>query len=158
MLPVERLKDLFENTNMRTVEICEVLRREFSLSHSQSKDLLLITYSNSIRKARGSKLRSTLLTGTKLGEEHHNWKGGSRIDSGYVICTKPIWYTGKAPNGEVALHILTYCENHGLTEIPKGYDVHHKDFDKLNNAPENLELLTRSEHMRLHRLKSKGGI
>jgi len=29
-------------------------------------------------------------------------------------------------------------------------NVHHKDFDKFNNNPDNLELLTRAEHCRLH--------
>lgn len=30
------------------------------------------------------------------------------------------------------------------------YDVHHKDFNRLNNNVSNLEILTRSEHMKLH--------
>jgi hypothetical protein len=35
-------------------------------------------------------------------------------------------------------------------EIPKGYAVHHKDRNKLNNAISNLELLTKNEHSSLH--------
>jgi hypothetical protein len=35
-------------------------------------------------------------------------------------------------------------------EIPAGRDVHHKDDDYDNNAIENLELLTRSEHAKHH--------
>lgn len=34
--------------------------------------------------------------------------------------------------------------------LEKNEVVHHKDGDKSNNSPENLELLTRSEHTRLH--------
>lgn len=34
--------------------------------------------------------------------------------------------------------------------IPKGYEVHHKDFDKSNNDISNLQLLTRAEHRKLH--------
>jgi len=35
-------------------------------------------------------------------------------------------------------------------EIPNGYQVHHKDFDKSNNELENLILLSASDHMKLH--------
>ena len=42
--------------------------------------------------------------------------------------------------------------------IPKGYNLHHIDGDKLNNKLENLKLLTISEHHKLHTPKrnSKG--
>lgn len=30
------------------------------------------------------------------------------------------------------------------------YDVHHKDFNRLNNSIDNLQILTRSDHMKLH--------
>ena len=35
------------------------------------------------------------------------------------------------------------------------YDVHHKDRNKLNNDPSNLQILTRSEHKKLHIKKNK---
>ena len=34
--------------------------------------------------------------------------------------------------------------------IPKGWHVHHKDHDKANNQPENLELTTKHEHLVHH--------
>jgi hypothetical protein len=34
--------------------------------------------------------------------------------------------------------------------VPKGYCVHHKDHNKLNDRLDNLELMTKSEHMRHH--------
>lgn len=34
--------------------------------------------------------------------------------------------------------------------IPKGYDVHHKDGNKLNNAITNLECLSHSAHLSMH--------
>lgn len=39
---------------------------------------------------------------------------------------------------------------YSLVSIPKGYHVHHKDFNPLNNNLDNLELLTNSDHMKLH--------
>lgn len=38
--------------------------------------------------------------------------------------------------------------------IPEGHIVHHKDLNKLNNDIDNLQLMTRSEHIRLHNLLS----
>ena len=35
-------------------------------------------------------------------------------------------------------------------EIPKGFIVHHKDGNKTNNCILNLQLMSLSEHMRLH--------
>jgi hypothetical protein len=35
-------------------------------------------------------------------------------------------------------------------EIPEGFDVHHKDGNKLNNAIENLECISHSEHLSKH--------
>lgn len=40
-------------------------------------------------------------------------------------------------------------------EIPLGFDVHHIDFNKDNNAIENLQLLTEEEHKKLHGLNEK---
>ena len=35
-------------------------------------------------------------------------------------------------------------------EIPKDYDIHHSDFNPKNNNLQNLELLTKSEHRKIH--------
>ena len=45
-------------------------------------------------------------------------------------------------------HRLVWHENFG--EIPEGKVVHHINGNKLDNRIENLELLTRSEHMKKH--------
>lgn len=48
----------------------------------------------------------------------------------------------------VRLHRVVWSHFNG--EIPEGYHVHHKDHDKANNSPENLELVHGSEHMSHH--------
>lgn len=48
-----------------------------------------------------------------------------------------------------ALHIYMWEKAHGM-KVPAGYDVHHKDFNKDNNAPSNLVALTPQEHHRIH--------
>lgn len=47
------------------------------------------------------------------------------------------------------LHRKIWEDFHGK-KVPKGYVVHHKDHNKLNNKIENLELMSRSEHQRHH--------
>lgn len=44
-----------------------------------------------------------------------------------------------------SIHVLVY-ENF-IGKIPKGYDVHHKNGNKQDNRLENLELLTKKEHV-----------
>ena len=46
------------------------------------------------------------------------------------------------------LHQLVWREFNG--EIPKGYDIHHINFNPSDNRPENLVLLSHSEHRKLH--------
>lgn len=48
----------------------------------------------------------------------------------------------------VRLHRVVWQHFNG--EIPDGYHIHHKDHDKSNNKPENLELVHGSEHLSAH--------
>lgn len=45
-------------------------------------------------------------------------------------------------------HRVVYEQHHG--PIPAGWVVHHKDEDKGNNDPANLEAMPRGQHQRLH--------
>ena len=42
-----------------------------------------------------------------------------------------------------------YRHTHG--PIPKGHVIHHRDHDSLNDTPDNLQRLTRAEHLNVHR-------
>ena len=52
-------------------------------------------------------------------------------------------------NGDKRLHRVVYEDHHG--PIPEGHHIHHKDHDRHNNAIENLELMTASDHLSYHR-------
>ena len=70
--------------------------------------------------------------------------GNAKVDNhGYYQITSAKY--GK--NGE-RLHRVIFEDFYG--EIPKGYVIHHKDGDKLNNCIMNLQLLSDSEHKSLH--------
>jgi hypothetical protein len=55
-------------------------------------------------------------------------------------------------------HILSYKKKCGIKEIPKGFHVHHIDQDPENNNWDNLVLLHKSEHKRLHKMHKETGI
>lgn len=46
------------------------------------------------------------------------------------------------------LHRAVWEYHYG--DIPEGYEVHHKDEDKTNNSPSNLQILTSAEHGAAH--------
>ena len=58
------------------------------------------------------------------------------------------WRHGKGDTCPVALHRQIWIDLKG--DIPKGYIVHHKDEDPLNNKIDNLELLSHSAHAGHH--------
>lgn len=50
---------------------------------------------------------------------------------------------------ETYVHRLVYLIEHGELP-PKGWHIHHKDGNKRNNHPSNLEALSPEEHHRIH--------
>jgi hypothetical protein len=50
-------------------------------------------------------------------------------------------------------HRLVLMQELGLTTWPEKWEVHHIDGDKVNNSPDNLALVTRSGHQKLHSQK-----
>jgi hypothetical protein len=50
---------------------------------------------------------------------------------------------------QVMEHVYVWQQHHGRL-VPTGYDIHHIDGDKLNNAVGNLRLVSRTEHKRIH--------
>src|SRR3990167_1438337 len=57
------------------------------------------------------------------------------------------WITKTGKNRHIRLHRLVYVYFYG--DIPNGYEIHHKDNNKLNNHPDNLALVTHQQNMRM---------
>lgn len=80
--------------------------------------------------------------GVGAGKLNPAWKGGRRIRTdGYVV----VW----TPDGERLEHQFVMEKILGRA-LSDGEVVHHKDGNKSNNSPDNLQLTTQSEHIREH--------
>lgn len=77
------------------------------------------------------------------GENNPNWKGGKRIDDGYVLIYKPDHPRAK-PNGYIREHTLVMEEYLGRW-LDRGESIHHKNGIRHDNRIENLELWTSSQ-------------
>jgi len=112
-----------------------------------SKDLLKARYS---RQCRNSKLGSKNPMYGKTGELHHNAVKGATRSVGYKQVFKPSWWEGNSNGGRIYEHHYVWAKFYNQTSIPKGCVIHHIDHNVDNNNIENLQLLTISEHMKLH--------
>ena len=95
--------------------------------------------------------RAAIESTTRVGPANPRYRH-DKVSSmrGYKAVRPPAWYTGYVSRGFVREHILLMCEKFGWTELPKGYEVHHIDMNKLNNDINNLAVLTKSEHAKVH--------
>ena len=84
------------------------------------------------------------------GNKNPNWEEekGDFIHDGYRVLYRPD-HKHSDKKGCILEHRFVWIEAHG--EIPKGYMILHKDFNKLNNELINLQLTTKREHAILHR-------
>ena len=147
---------LYKDTHMTNVEI----RKQMKLKEYIFDDIIHRNFSEDYIASHRSLAYARSKTGNKnpmygkCKEQHHCYKGIVDDGNGYLMVLKPDWYTGRKGSRHVFLHSVVMCEHLGITEIPKGFTVHHIDFDKHNNDISNLALMTLSAHSKLHQFQN----
>ena len=78
------------------------------------------------------------------GDVNPNYRGKQYDNDGYRINHYP-------KVGRMKEHHFVTFNTLNITKLPKGYCVHHKDCNIYNNAPENLSLISNSDHRWIHK-------
>lgn len=148
----DKAKALFEDTSLTMEEIASSVGATRKQIHGLAHDNFSEDYLQGRKRGnyRESKIGDKNPMKGKTGEDHHNYVGEVEDGRGYLMVIKPEWYTGRPGSKHVFQHSVVFCENVGLTEIPPGFCVHHVDGDRKNNNINNLALLRRDAHQRLH--------
>jgi len=88
----------------------------------------------------------------RFGKEASNWQGGRIIINGYIYV-----YSPKHPNRVFG----NYVQEHRLVMekkigrfLKKDEIIHHIDENTFNNKIENLELVSRAKHNKIHKKKN----
>lgn len=155
-------KEIRENTDGYFNCICPVCNNKFHLKTYYKEKWKTHTCSMECKK----KLQSIRMSGEGnhqfgiRGEDNPSWKGGRKVSSyGYILIYMP-----EHPfcNGDgnifehryIAEQYLLTDENSvvvgGKRYLSKKYVVHHKDGNRKNNDIENLEVMLKGEHSRMH--------
>lgn len=154
---INAICSLYENTNAPI----NAIRDEIGVRISTVYNVINEHYTEEYRNERRAKLYRLSKLGEKnpmfgkYGVEHSKFKGIIEDGNGYLMCLKPDWYTGRKGSNYVFLHSIVVCEALGLTEIPKGFVVHHIDLNPKNNDISNLALMSVAAHGKLHNILRK---
>lgn len=138
------LNDICKQSKVSYFDLQQVLNEKFSQKQQDDRKSRLY---------RKSKLGDKNPMKNCKGENHHGYKGIISDGNGYQQCLKPDWYTGRVGSEHVFYHHVVVCQALGLSEIPKGFCVHHIDGNKSNNDISNLSLMTISAHSKLHSIQ-----
>ena len=144
--------NLYRYTNTRIQDIV----KETKLPNYVVQKVLNDNFSEDYRNKRKSKLYRASKTDDRnpmvnfKGENHQNYKEVLDDGAGYLMEHRPEWWTSRNTSAYVYQHHIVIAKALGLTEIPKGFVVHHVDGNTKNNDISNLALLNMGGHAKWH--------
>lgn len=83
------------------------------------------------------------------GENNPNFKNRNVDQDGYRVFTPQASFL--FGHKRMKVHQAICCEILGISKLPKGFHIHHRDCDVLNNDADNLVVLSVSDHKWLHK-------
>jgi hypothetical protein len=94
---------------------------------------------------------------TYPGKRNPNWRGGRTVASSGYVLVKRIGHPMADTRGYVYEHRLVASEILGRP-LKRIEQVHHRNGDKTDNRPENLEVMPNTASHRLHHRKKNTGL
>jgi hypothetical protein len=85
----------------------------------------------------------------RFGDKAANWKGGKVLNNGYIFVYAPDHPAATPDNPHVQEHRLVMEKVLGRY-LREDEVVHHRDGDRQNNDPDNLEVKSRAQHVSDH--------
>jgi hypothetical protein len=154
---MQQVKYIYENTQLTLQKIADASRSSYKIVWKFVAENYTKEYRDIRKKQnyRNSKLGANNPSFGRYGKDSRRYIGEISDGKGYLIHLRPAWFTGRTGSKHIFVHHLVYCEANGLTEMPEGYVIHHIDLDPTNNDIENLQLMTPSDHTKLHQLLRK---
>jgi len=146
----EKVMELYRSReNLTTKQIAERLKtRDANVSAALRQNLAPEEYAAlKSLKYSASKVGDKNPMKGKTREQHPNWKGECEDGRGYLTS---LW------NGKRHfVHHIVMMKALGVLALPTGMVVHHINDDTSDNRLDNLALLTRGGHRRVHFLQVK---
>jgi hypothetical protein len=84
----------------------------------------------------------------RRGSKNPKWKGGICFDRNRKMIYSP--NHPRCMNGVYVYEYILIAEEMLGRYLAKGEIVHHKNGDQTDNRPDNLEVITQSDHIKLH--------
>lgn len=140
---MEKVKDKNSKSGFR------IMMRIYHEIVCEQCDELAIAAKDKITRGNGCFCSHRCATQGMKGAKNSNWKGGRKINHGYVLLKK-YGHSNADEKGYVAEHRLVMSEELGRS-LRKGELVHHENEDRQDNDLSNLKVMTRGEHNAVHR-------